>query len=136
MAKRLVLAVDDEPLVTRLIQVNLERAGYAVQTQANSLEALDALKSGQVKPDLILLDVTMPYMDGFEMLNQIKADANLKDIPIMMVTARALDADIVHAQGAGVSQYLTKPINPTELVSMVKHVIGEPESGSDEAALN
>lgn len=127
MAKRTILAVDDEPMVTRLAQVNLQRVGYVVKTASNGIEGLEALRSGEPLPDMILLDVTMPFMDGFEMVNQMQADPKLKDIPVVMATARAHDADLVQGQAVGVTHYLTKPINPTELVNIVREVIGEAE---------
>src|SRR5437660_12566355 len=94
MSKRTVFAVDDDRLVTRLIQVNLERAGYAVKIAFNGIEALEVLRSDAPPPDLILLDVTMPYMDGFEMLSRMQEDPALKAIPVVMVTARAPDAHL------------------------------------------
>ena len=127
MSKRTVFAVDDDRLVTRLIQVNLERAGYAVKIAFNGIEALETLRSEPQKPDLILLDVTMPYMDGFEMLSRMQEDPALKPIPVVMVTARALDADIAHGHEKGALHYIAKPINPTELLRTVRAVLGEGE---------
>ncbi len=128
MAKRVILAVDDEPMITRLVSVNLERAGYEVNVAHDGYQALDALKQKEPQPDLILLDVTMPYMDGFEMLERIKADPNLKDIPVIMVTARNRDSDIVEGRARGALRYLTKPINPKELLGMVHEVLDDVEA--------
>lgn len=132
MSKRMILAVDDEPLISRLVKVNLERAGYAVETALNGLEALERLRSERPHPDLILLDMVMPYMDGFEFLRQIKADPNLEHIPVVWMTVRSRDADIIQGQASGAAHYLTKPINPTDLLAVVREVFGE-ESPSSES---
>src|SRR5215472_11566085 len=114
MSRRTILAVDDEPLISRLVKVNLERAGYTVETALNGLEALEMLRSERPRPDLILLDMVMPYMDGFEFLRQIKADPDLEPIPVVWMTVRSRDADIIQGQASGAAHYLTKPINPTD----------------------
>ncbi len=118
------MTVDDEPLIVRLVQVNLERAGYTVLTASDGLEAMQMLRSGERLPDLILLDGIMPYMDGFEMLAQIKADDYLKVIPVVMLSARSRDADILEAEQRGAIRYLPKPINPTDLINVVQEQVG------------
>ena len=123
MANETIYVVDDEPLITRLAQINLERMGYTVKVAHDGAEALDALQKGELKPDLILLDIMMPYMDGFEMLERLHFDDNLRSIPVVIMTARALDADIIEGHKFGAQQYLTKPINPTELTTVVAEVL-------------
>ncbi len=123
MSQQLIYVVDDEPLISRLAQVNLERAGYKVQTALDGLEALQALQSGAVQPDLILLDVMMPFMDGFELLEQLRADFQLQSIPVVVMTARSRDEDMLVGKELGARQYLTKPINPTELISTVNEIL-------------
>lgn len=125
MAKQVVFVVDDEPLITRLAQINLERAGYVVQMAHNGVDALEALKTKQVEPDLILMDVMMPYMDGFELTHNLQADAELSKIPIIIMTARSRDEDILMGQELGAKRYLTKPIKPTDLVDLVKQVLNQ-----------
>jgi DNA-binding response OmpR family regulator len=127
MPKRIILAVDDEPMMTRLIQVNLERAGYEVRTAPDGVAALKALQSKEVCPDLILLDVTMPYMDGFELLRQIKDDPELEAIPVIMMTARSRDEDIIFGQSEGAVRYLPKPVHPDDLLGHVQEVLGDGE---------
>lgn len=131
MPKVLVYAVDDEPLVTRLIQVNLERAGYQVQAAHDGLQALEALRAGAVKPDVIILDVTMPYMNGFELLDQLKADTDMRAIPVIMLTARNRDPDVLHATESGACRYLHKPVHPLELVECVNSVLAETGKSAD-----
>lgn len=124
MAKKVILIVDDEPLIVRLVQVNLERAGYGIQTASDGREALQRLHEATALPDLILLDGIMPYMDGFEALTQMKADPRLQAIPVVIISARSRDADILEGEDRGAIRYLSKPINPTELLAVVKEQIG------------
>lgn len=123
MAQPLIYIVDDEPSIARLVQINLERAGYAVKTALDGLEALQALQSGQVQPDLLLLDVMMPFMDGFELLRRLQWDVQFNRIPIVMMTARSRDEDLLLADNLGAKTYLVKPINPAELLQVVKEVL-------------
>ena len=125
MAKQMIYVVDDEPLITRLAQINLERAGYTVQMAHDGVQALAALQQKQVQPDLILLDVMMPYMDGFELLTKIQADEELKEIPVIFMTARSRDDDMIAGQHLGAVQYLTKPINPSELLGFVEAALNK-----------
>ena len=123
---RKILAVDDERHIVRLIQVNLERAGYQVVTAFDGTDALKKVTSD--KPDLIVLDVMMPKMDGFEVLKRLQANPETREIPIIMLTAKAQDADVFRGWASGVSAYLTKPFNPLELITFVKRIL----SGYDE----
>jgi two-component system alkaline phosphatase synthesis response regulator PhoP/two-component system response regulator VicR len=119
MAKK-ILAVDDERHIVRLVQVNLERQGYQVVTAFDGKEALEKVESE--KPDLIVLDVMMPYMDGFEVLKNLKKNAETRDIPVIMLTAKAQDADVFRGWQSGVDCYLTKPFNPMELIAFVRRI--------------
>ncbi|MCS6860592.1 MAG: response regulator [Abditibacteriales bacterium] len=118
--KKKILAVDDERHIVRLVQVNLERAGYEVITAFDGVEALK--KVHEEKPDLIVLDVMMPQMDGFETLKNLKANPATRDIPVIMLTAKAQDADVFRGWQSGVDCYLTKPFNPLELLTFVKRI--------------
>ncbi|NUQ71025.1 MAG: response regulator [Chthonomonadales bacterium] len=115
-----ILAVDDEKAIVRLVQVNLEREGYEVVTAYDGREALEKVASE--RPDLIVLDVMMPYMDGFEVLQNLKKDPETRDIPVIMLTAKAQDQDVFRGWQSGVDCYLTKPFNPMELKAFVKRV--------------
>lgn len=117
---RKILAVDDERHIVRLVQVNLERQGYQVVTAFDGKEALEKVDSEH--PDLIVLDVMMPYMDGFEVLKNLKKNAVTRDIPVIMLTAKAQDADVFRGWQSGVDCYLTKPFNPMELIAFVKRI--------------
>ena len=115
-----ILAVDDERHIVRLVEVNLQRAGYQVVTAFDGREALEKVKAEN--PDLVVLDVMMPYMDGFEVLKNLKADPTTAEIPVIMLTAKAQDADVFRGWQSGVDCYLTKPFNPMELLTFVKRI--------------
>jgi two-component system alkaline phosphatase synthesis response regulator PhoP/two-component system response regulator VicR len=115
-----ILAVDDERSIVRLVQVNLQRAGYDVVTAFDGKEALDKVASEQ--PDLVVLDVMMPYMDGFEVLQTLRKNPNTRELPVIMLTAKAQDADVFRGWQNGVDCYLTKPFNPMELIAFVKRI--------------
>jgi two-component system alkaline phosphatase synthesis response regulator PhoP len=122
-----ILAVDDEKHIVRLVQVNLERAGYTVVTANDGKEALQ--KVADENPDLVVLDVMMPYMDGFEVLQNLRRNPSTRDIPVIMLTAKAQDADVFKGWQSGVDCYLTKPFNPMELLSFVKRIFDSMNGG-------
>lgn len=127
-----ILAVDDERHIVRLVQVNLERAGYQVIAAFDGKEALKKVEAD--RPDLIVLDVMMPHMDGFEVLKRLKSNDQTKDIPVVMLTAKAQDADVFRGWASGVDCYLTKPFNPIELLTFVKRIFESyDEHGGDKA---
>ncbi|HXE71371.1 MAG TPA: response regulator [Candidatus Nitrosotenuis sp.] len=129
--KAKVLAVDDKKNIVRLIQVNLEKAGYEVTPAYNGAEALRRVQ--MEKPDLIILDVMMPAKDGFETLKELKEDPNTRDIPVIMLTAKAQDADVFKGWQSGCDCYLTKPFNPSELLMYVDRILGFKSETSDKA---
>lgn len=116
-----ILAVDDEPNIVRLIQVNLERDGYTVETANNGAQALAKIR--QNRPDLLVSDVMMPEMDGFELLANVRRDPMLQDLPVIMLTAKAQDRDVMEGYTRGADMYLTKPFNPMELKQFVKRIL-------------
>ena len=115
-----ILVCDDERHIVRLIQVNLERQGYIVITAFDGKEGLEKVRSE--KPDLCVLDVMMPYMDGFEVLKNIRKDPDTENLPVIMLTAKAQDKDVFEGYHYGADMYLTKPFNPMELVTFVKRI--------------
>jgi len=126
MAKK-ILVVDDERHIVRLVEVNLQRAGYDVVTAYDGVEALEVFEKED--PDMVVLDVMMPRMDGFEVLKKLQADPNSQDVPVIMLTAKAQDADIFRGWSSGVSSYLTKPFNPRELLTFVERIFQSLEDG-------
>lgn len=122
-----ILVVDDEKHIVRLVQANLDRAGYTVVTANDGKEALQ--KVADENPDLVVLDVMMPYMDGFEVLQNLRRNPSTRDIPVIMLTAKAQDADVFKGWQSGVDCYLTKPFNPMELLSFVKRIFDSMDGG-------
>ncbi len=121
-----ILAVDDEKHIVRLVQINLQKEGYEVITASNGREALEQVAAH--KPDLVVMDVMMPEMDGFEALKKLKESDNTSSIPVIMLTAKAQDADVFKGWQSGADLYLTKPFNPLELITFVKRIFqGETE---------
>lgn len=123
-----VLVCDDERHIVRLIQVNLERQGYNVVTAFDGKDGLEKVKAE--KPDLMVLDVMMPYMDGFEVLKSLRREPEYENLPVIMLTAKAQDKDVFEGYHYGADMYLTKPFNPMELVSFVNRIAqGKGDSG-------
>ncbi len=120
--KRTVLVVEDDAGILRQIAFNLESHGYAVQTAMTGLEAIRLLM--QKRPDLLITDVMMPEMDGNELVSSVRADPVLADLPVIMLTARSQDEDMMQGYQSGTDLYLTKPFNPAELVTFVKRILG------------
>jgi two-component system alkaline phosphatase synthesis response regulator PhoP len=127
---RKILTCDDEKHIVRLIQVNLERQGYEVITAYNGAECLERV--AEDRPDLIVLDVMMPEMSGFEVLDKLKSNPDTATIPVIMLTARAQDSDVLRGWQSGVECYLTKPFNPMELIAFVKRIFSMEENQNDE----
>ena len=127
--KKHVLAVDDERYIRRLVEVNLQRAGYRVSTAEDGVEALERIR--EERPDLVVLDVMMPRKDGMAVLKELKADPATADIPVVMLTAKAQDADVFRGWQEGANCYLTKPFNPMELLTFVKRIFEERRPAGD-----
>lgn len=125
---RKILAVDDEKHIVRLVQVNLERQGYTVVTANDGKEALQKVE--EEHPDLVVLDVMMPYMDGFEVLQTLRRNPETANIPVIMLTAKAQDADVFRGWTSGVDCYLTKPFNPMELIAFVTRIFKSQDDDS------
>ena len=116
-----ILVVEDEPAIQELIAVNLEHAGHRVQRAHSAAEA-DALIR-EVRPDLILLDWMLPDVAGTVLARKLRADTRSKDIPIIMLTARAQERDKIEGLDAGADDYITKPFSPKELMARIKAVL-------------
>ena len=123
--EKLILIVDDEPRMIKFIRLNLELEGYRVGEASNGLEALDKVR--KELPDLVLLDVMMPEMDGFEALERIREISN---VPVIMLTVKAEEEDKVRGLELGADDYVTKPFSPRELSSRIKAVLRRTEMPS------
>ena len=121
--KKKVLCIEDEPEMIDLIKLILERKGFEVLGAVGGQEGLNVIR--REHPDLILLDLMMPEVDGWEVFRQMRADENLKDIPVIVVTAKAQSIDkVLGLHIAKVDDYLTKPFGPQELLKSVNKVLG------------
>lgn len=119
MAKRAtILVVDDEPHVVRLLKANLESSGYKVLTASDGEQGLRLVESEL--PDLVILDIMLPKMDGYEVCRRIR---DFSPVPIIMLTARSAEVDLVHGFEAGADDYLTKPFAVSELLMRVRAVL-------------
>jgi DNA-binding response OmpR family regulator len=121
-----ILVVDDDPVIQKLLTVNFEMEGYRVVTAGDGQEGLDQV--AQRRPDIILLDVMMPKMDGVEVVRRLKADADLATIPVIMLSAKAQSNDISGGLDAGADDYITKPFDPLELLDKVAALLGPAEA--------
>lgn len=119
--KAKILLVDDEPDILEIVSYNLKNEGYKVFTAENGKEAV--LKAKKKKPDLIILDVMMPVMDGIEACEQIRKIPDLEHVVIAFLTARSEDYSMIAGFDAGADDYIAKPIKPRVLVSKVKSLL-------------
>lgn len=116
-----VLVVDDDKVIQQLLEVNLELEGYEVVKASNGEEALKMVQD--IRPDLILLDVMMPKLDGREVCRRIKSDPLTAETPIIFLSARAQDMDVNSGLELGASAYITKPFDPVDLLDTVMRVL-------------
>ena len=121
MAGKKILVVEDEADVMELVRYNLEKNGYQTETAIDGREALEKVRSKS--PDLILLDLMLPEIDGLEVCRSVKKDAKTADIPVVMLTAKGTEADIVAGLEMGADDYVTKPFSPRVLMARVKAVL-------------
>lgn len=122
-ASKSILLVDDDQFITVAYKDGLERAGYDVTIARNGEEALEALKS--LKPDIILLDLIMPKMNGFEFLQSVKSDKNFKEIPVLVLTNLSQDSDKEEARSYGVVDFLVKAdVSLKDLITRLQEILG------------
>ena len=117
-----ILAVDDDVDILNLLEMSLDSDGFNVITASDGLSALEGAKAHT--PDLILLDLMMPKMDGFEVINKLRADSQTRTIPVIMLTARAQVDEKIQGLDAGADDYITKPFDLKELTARIKAVLG------------
>ncbi|MBN1977142.1 MAG: response regulator [Anaerolineae bacterium] len=125
--KKVVVCVEDEPEMIDLVKLILGRKGFELVGAVGGREGLETVR--QLKPDLVLLDLMMPDMDGWEVYQKMKTDEELKEIPVIVVTAKAQSIDkVLGLHIAKVEDYVTKPFGPQELLQAVNKVLGLDES--------
>ena len=121
-----VLVVDDDDVIRQLITVNLELEGFEVATAVDGQDCLE--KVGDFDPVVITLDIMMPRLDGWEAASRLRADPKTAGVKVVLLSARAQEADLQRGDRIGVDAYLTKPFDPDELISTVRRLAGLPEA--------
>ena len=121
MSKKKIVVVEDEPDILEVLSYNLKREGYEVHSAQNGTIALSLIK--RENPDLVLLDLMLPGLDGLEICKIIKQDAETCEVLVIIVTAKGEESDIVLGLGTGADDYISKPFSPKELVARVKAVL-------------
>jgi CheY-like chemotaxis protein len=116
-----VLVVDDEPDVLLLCRLNLQQLGHELLEASNGSTALELARKRH--PDVIVLDLMLPGMNGYEVLETLKQDGGTSDIPVLVLTAKSLRADRERSEGLGASEFLTKPFLPSDLCEMVESLL-------------
>ncbi|MSQ77704.1 MAG: response regulator transcription factor [Nitrospiraceae bacterium] len=126
-----ILVVEDERDILQLVKLYLEKEGYRVDTATTGTDGLKAIKSGH--PDLLVLDLMLPEMDGLEVCKRLRADLPTATLPIIMLTAKAEESDTVIGLELGADDYVTKPFSPKALVARVKALLRRVERSKEEA---
>ena len=116
-----ILVVDDDPVILQLLQVNFEMEGFTVLTAADGVEGVERTKVD--RPDVVVSDVMMPRMSGLELLSALKGDPDTAAIPVLLLTAKAQQADVATGLEQGADDYVTKPFEPLELVDRVNRLL-------------
>ena len=120
-----ILMVEDEEDIAFLIRFMLERQGFGVEHAADGRQALDYITTGAV-PNLVLMDLMLPYHDGLELVERLRAQPGWDSVPVLMLTAKAREVDIVRALELGADDYVTKPFQPEELLARIRRLIRRP----------
>ena len=126
-----ILVVDDEPHIVRIIKLSLEKAGYQVISANSGEEGIEKVKNE--RPELIILDVMMPSMDGFAVCQHIRKLDSFGKVPILFLTARGQSDDLEYARSIGANDLMTKPFGPRQLIDLVAHHLqqsGDNQQGS------
>jgi len=123
-----ILIVDDDTEMAHMARMTLEKEGHTVITATGGQEALDRV--AEDKPDLVVMDVMMPEMDGFELLDKLKGNALTADIPTIMLSGRGEYSNVLKGREAGVDFYVPKPYNPYELTGIIQRIFDDERDGA------
>ena len=124
-ASQRILMVEDEEDIAFLIRFMLERHGFVVDHAADGRQAIEKITTSS-PPDLTLMDIMLPYHDGLELIERLRAQAGWEQVPVLMLTAKAREADIVRALELGADDYVTKPFQPEELLARIRRLLRRP----------
>ena len=123
VSKGRILVVDDEVYIVHILDFSLGMEGYEVVTALDGEQALE--KVAQQKPDLIVLDIMMPKLDGYETCKRLKADPETKDVPVILLSAKGRNVDQKVGFEVGADDYITKPFSPRKLVERINAILGQ-----------
>ena len=116
-----VLVVDDDPAIVHLLELNLELEGHDATSVSDGREVLDRIR--EVRPDVVLLDIMLPHVDGWQLCEAIRADPELAATPVVLLTARTQTADLERGEQIGADAYVTKPFDPVEILAWVERLV-------------
>jgi DNA-binding response OmpR family regulator len=119
-----VLWADDDPTIRTVMATNLEAVGFDVQTVADGDAAYEA--AVRIRPDVLILDIMMPGRDGYAVLRALRANPATVEVPVVLLSAKATDAEVWEGWKAGADYYITKPFDPTELSDFIDHLLPKP----------
>ncbi len=129
-SKGTILVADDNPDILDIAKTILERSGYGVQTAGNGLEVFSRLE--EQKPDLIILDIMMPRMDGLEVLERLKGTAETSSIPVILLTAKVQQEDMIECYKLGADYYIFKPFTSTQLINGINLILSGDQKHSNQ----
>src|SRR5262245_19554389 len=132
MDKKSVLVVDDEPDILELVRYNLEKEGFSVETVSSGAEGLERAKTA--RPDLMVLDLMLPGMSGLEVCRCLKQDSKTRELPIVMLTAKGEESDVVQGLELGADDYVIKPFSPRILIARLRAAARRRNGGGDEGS--
>jgi DNA-binding response OmpR family regulator len=118
-----VLIIEDDEHISHLLKFMLERQGYRVETATDGRAAQQAIEQRSGPPNLVLLDVMLPYVDGFELVKLIREREGWQKVPVIMLTAKTMEQDIVRALDAGANDFVVKPFQPNELLARLRRFL-------------
>lgn len=123
--KQVILLVEDDPGIAGLVRFRLEREGYAVRHASDGEQALKEFDNPDI-PGLVLMDVMLPYRNGYELLGDLRAHPAMAGVPVLMLTSRGREEDVVRGLAAGANDYVLKPLRPAELMARVRKLLPAP----------
>ncbi len=123
VSKGIILVADDDPDIVAIAKTTLEKTGYVVQTAGNGLEVFSRLE--EQKPDLIILDIIMPHMNGLEVLERLKGTAETSSIPVILMTVKIRQKDLVRGYKQGADYYIPKPFTSSHLVNVTSFLLSK-----------
>jgi DNA-binding response OmpR family regulator len=126
LTKPTAVVVEDDEIVVMLLESMLSRSGFAVQTARDGRQAINLLDTLASPPALVLLDVMLPYVDGFELIGKIRGHITWHEVPIIMLTSKSQEQSIVRALDHGANDYLVKPFRPGELLARIRRLVKRP----------